>query len=160
MKKILLLLFVFGGLAMLEPRSRDQVMRLASPVSDILQGRSAHRALKAIAIDVEKSAEKGTHPQPASFPAWLQVAHHESEDPWGSFYYIELFPDSFVVGSPGPDARRATTDDLRLAGRLTPVPQTATSKPGVLIVDHQPAPLPSSAGRSAKSKAMEAAQRQ
>jgi hypothetical protein len=159
-KKIVLVFLLFGGLAMAEPRSRERVIQLSSPVSDALRTRSARRALKTIAADVEKSAEEGKYPQPGSFPAWLQVAQHKAEDPWGSYYYIELGPESFTVGSPGPDARRATDDDLRWTGRLTPQQQAARTEPGVLVVDHQPAPPPSSAGRSARTKASEAAQRQ
>jgi hypothetical protein len=111
--------------------------------------------LEDIAAAVAKSAtETGAYPQPGSLAGWLQQRDRDAADPWGSAYYLELFADSFVVGSPGPDARARSEDDLRLAR------QRVQPQPGVLIHDDfQPAPPPSSAGRTGKSKAMEAAKR-
>ncbi|NIR44389.1 MAG: hypothetical protein GWN99_00510 [Gemmatimonadetes bacterium] len=155
MKKILLLLLVLGGLAMLDPRVREWALQFAGPIGEVGQRRSAERALDDIAAELAKAAtETGVYPQPGSLRLWLQGQDLDGTDPWGSAYYLELFADSFVVGSPGPDARVRSDDDLRLAQRRV------QPKPGVLINDDlQPAPPPSSAARTGKSKAMEAARR-
>ncbi len=153
MKKLFLLLVVLVGLAFLEPRSREQIMRWV-PVSGLGQQGNAKRELKLIAADLQRVAkETGRYPQSDGFDRWLRQQNRSVEDPWGSTYYLELFADSFVVASRGPDARARTADDLRLARRRV------TPEPGVLIIDYAPTPPPSSTARTAKSKAMEAAER-
>lgn len=155
MKKIFLLVVVLAGLAMMDPRLRERALQLVSPINEASQQRSAQRALEGIAAAVASAAtETGAYPQPGGMSLWLEERDRAGEDPWGSAYYFELFADSFVVGSPGPDARLRTDDDLRLAQRRV------QPQPGVLITDFQPAPPPSSAARTGKSRAMEAARRQ
>ncbi len=146
MKKIVLLLVVLAGLALLAPQNRERVLGWISPLTQFGSQGQAESTLEAIVADIAQAArETGSYPAAGALGV---------EDPWGSPHYIELYDDSFVVLSPGPDRRLRTDDDLRLAeARVTP-------EPGVLITDYQPTPPPSSAGRTAKSKALEAAGRQ
>ncbi len=114
MKKILVLLLVLLGAALLEPRSRAHILDLAGPLGDRHRRGSAERALKRIAVDVQRAAARtGTYPT-AGFDRWLTELDKSAKDPWGSAYYLEVSADSFVVGSPGPDERPRTGDDVRV----------------------------------------------
>jgi hypothetical protein len=120
-KKILLFLLVAAVIAWLEPRSRAQILKLVRPVTDAGRSGSAQIALKRIALDVERSvAQTGSYPQPDAFERWLEETQYSPRDPWGSPYYLEVFPDSFVVGSRGPDSKMRTADDVRVARRREP----------------------------------------
>lgn len=153
MKKLVLLLVAFAGLALLEPRSRAQIMKVIRPVSEARQQRSAARALRQIAIDVQRTeARTGRYPQPAAFAEWLLQTDRSVRDPWGSAYYLELFADSFVVGSPGPDSRKRTADDVRVARRRE------ASAAGLGSALSPPAP-PSSGVKSRAIRAAEAARK-
>jgi hypothetical protein len=117
-------------------------------LSEANSQRTATRALQQIAAYVQSTkAQTGRYPGTDAFPDWLAQADLSAEDPWGSGYYLEVFPDSFVVGSPGPDSRRRTPDDIRVAE------QRAVPEAG-LIPDYTPAPPPS----STKTRAMRAAE--
>lgn len=154
MKKVILFLIVIIGLASLEPRSRAQMMKLVRPVTEAVHRRSAERALKRIATDVqETAAQTGHYPQPHAFGQWLTQARRSAQDPWGSGYYLEVFPDSFVVGSPGPDARRRTADDLRLATQRAASAAQAPTATGLLEGYTEPAPT-SVRVRTVKPKAL------
>jgi hypothetical protein len=154
-KKIFLVLVVLAVLVMLAPSNRERVMGWVSSVSPTGGQRSAERAMAEIAgVVASAAAENGTYPQAGAMNLWLEGRGESGEDPWGTAYHLELHPDSFVVRSAGPDARLRTDDDLLLS-RPRAMPQ-----PGVVITDFEPAPPPASAGRTAKSKALEAAQRQ
>ena len=159
MKKILLFLIIIAGLAFLEPRSRTQIMKVIRPASEAARQRSAERALQRIALDVQKTAtETGLYPQPDVFDRWLQQARRSAQDPWGSDYYIEIYTDSIVVASPGPDSRRRTPDDLRLAKRrLAKGASTARAPSGYSVPE--PAPPSSSLKSSAMRKATQAARK-
>ncbi|NIN71603.1 MAG: hypothetical protein GTO46_06665 [Gemmatimonadetes bacterium] len=148
MKKFILLLIAVAAIAFLEPRSRAHIMSAVPFLSDANNQRTATRALEQIAAYVQATAtQSGRYPLTETFPNWLMQAELSAEDPWGSAYYLEVFPDSFVVGSPGPDSRRRTPDDIRVAeGR-------AVREEG-LIPDYSPAPPPS----STKTRAMRAAE--
>lgn len=145
MKKVILLLVVVAAIAFLEPRSRAVIMS-AIPFSSAQ--RSATRDVQQIAAYVQATAaQTGRYPLSDGFPDWLAQADLSAEDPWGSAYYLEVFPDSFVVGSPGPDSRRRTPDDIRVAEGH------AVREVG-LIPDYSPAPPPS----STKTRALRAAE--
>ncbi|UCC84372.1 MAG: hypothetical protein JSW46_05430 [Gemmatimonadota bacterium] len=148
MKKFILLLVAVAAVAFLEPRSRARIMSAIPFPSQASDQRSAARDLEQIAAYVQATAtQSGGYPLTETFPNWLTQAELSAEDPWGSAYYLEVFPDSFVVGSPGPDSRRRTPDDIRVAeGR-------AVREVG-LIPDYSPAPPPS----STKTRAMRAAE--
>ncbi len=117
MKKILVLLVVLLSAAMLEPRSRAYVLDLIGPLGDRHRRGAAERALKRIAVDVQREAARsGAFPQGA-FDRWLKQVKQDPQDPWGSAYYLEVFADSIVVASPGPDERKRTGDDVRVVRR-------------------------------------------
>ncbi|MGD8699553.1 MAG: hypothetical protein PVJ43_09705 [Gemmatimonadales bacterium] len=116
MKKVLLFFIVIGAMALFDPRIREGILGLSPTLSAANKQRSAERALTQIALVVQEDAgTAGTYPLPAGFADWLERTRRPRLDPWGTAYYLELYPDSFVVGSPGPDARRRTGDDLRVA---------------------------------------------
>ncbi|UCC72938.1 MAG: hypothetical protein JSV86_21760 [Gemmatimonadota bacterium] len=149
MKKIIIFLIAVAGLAFLEPRTRSQIMNAISPLSEASHKRSALRALEQMAMDVQRSkARTGSYPQPSLFRDWLLQNDRNVQDPWGSEYYFELFADSFVVGSLGPDARMRTVDDIRVAERIE------LTAAGLESAFTPPAPPPS----SVKSRAVRAAE--
>ncbi len=153
MKKILLFLVVVAGLAMLEPRSRTRIMTLITPVSEASNKRTAAREVEQIALAVVRAeARTGGYPQPGGFASWLAENDRSALDPWGSGYYLELFADSFVVGSPGADAQRRTEDDIRFKER-----RRATAA-GLGSAYTPPAP-PSSSTKSRATRAAEAARK-
>jgi hypothetical protein len=147
-KKVILLLIAVAAIAFLEPRSRAQIMSAIPFLSEANNQRTATRSLRQIAAYVQETeAQTGRYPQTDAFGDWLAQADLSAEDPWGAEYYLEVFPDSFVVGSPGLDSRMRTPDDIRLAERR--------AAPAVgLIPDYTPAPPPS----SMKTRAMRAAE--
>ena len=154
MKKILVFLLLIGGIGIFEPRSRERILGLFPALSAATQQRSAERALARIALEVQQDADAtGVYPQPAGFADWLEGTRRPREDPWGADYYLELYPDSFVVGSSGPDVRRRTGDDVRLA-RLRG-PDAERLRPGY----SPPAPPASGVKASATRNAKEAATR-
>lgn len=155
MKKLLVLLIILlAAIVILKPNTRQRLMTWLSPTGEVGQQRSAERALRAIADEVQHTADAtGAYPQPGRLSDWLTRRGRGGEDPWGSAYYLELSPDSFFVRSPGPDTRLHTGDDLQLARRRV------SSNQGVVNIDYQPAPPPSSAKRTATSKAIEASKR-
>ncbi len=155
MKKVLVFLVIIGGLAMLEPRSREKIFSFFPALSAATHQRSAERAVKLIALDVQQSAEEtGVYPHPNAFAEWLERSDQKRNDPWGSLYYIELYPDSFVVGSPGPDSRTRSGDDVRLAKLRGP--NAERLQPGY----SPPAPPPSGVKASAIRGAKKAATRE
>jgi hypothetical protein len=152
--KVFVLVLALAGLAVLVPNTREQITQLVGKIGSGGQQRTAQHALKFIASDIRQAAaETGAYPASGALRAWLEQRGRGGEDPWGSSYYFELSADSFVVGSPGPDSRLRTDDDLRLAERRL------VAKPGVMIIDHQPTPPPSSAKRTAITKIREAGER-
>jgi hypothetical protein len=116
MKRFLIFVILVGAVASFEPRIRERLIGLFPALSAATHQRSAERTVTQIALAVhESAAQSGVYPQPSGFGEWVLRAHRPRQDPWGADYYLELYPDSFVVGSPGPDARRRTGDDIRLA---------------------------------------------
>lgn len=116
MKKIVMFLLVIAAIAIFEPRTRERVLGLFPSLGAATQQRSAERAVTQIALEVQQDAKaSGVYLQPSGFAAWLDQTRWTRRDPWGTDYYLELYADSFVVGSPGPDALRRTDDDVRLA---------------------------------------------
>lgn len=151
MKKTLIFIVLIGGIAMFEPRSRDGILSLFPALRSVTQRRSAERTVTQIALEIQATAtQTGAYPPPAGFAEWVERTQRAHRDPWGADYYLELYPDSFVVGSPGPDSRRRTGDDVRLA-RLRG-PNAERLRPGY----SPPAPPASGVKASAIRNAQEA----
>lgn len=154
MKKILIFLIVVAGLAMLEPRSRTRIITLITPISEASYKRTAAREVEQIALAVVRAeARTGGYPQPGGFGNWLTENDRSAQDPWGSGYYLELFADSFVVGSPGGDAQRRTADDIRA------VEHRQATAAGLGSAFTPPAPPASSTKSRATRAAAEAARK-
>jgi hypothetical protein len=150
----MVLLVIVAGIAMFEPRTRERILSYFPTLSATTQQRSAQRAVEQIALEVQETADQtGVYPQPNEFERWLRDAERETEDPWGSAYFLELFPDSFVVGSAGADRRRHSEDDVRQTKFRGP--KAAHLQPGY----SPPAPPPSGVKASAIRGAKEAAKR-
>jgi len=155
LKKFTLFLVAGIVLAMVVPQSRSRVLEFVRPFRDANRERTATRTLKQIATDVQRAqARTGAYPQPAAFADWLRDTYDSADDPWGSAYYIEVYGDSFVVASAGPDVRARTSDDIRLVRKREP---TAA---GMGSAFQPPAPPPSSAKSTAVQKTQEAARRE
>lgn len=154
MKKIVLFFIIISAIAMFEPRTRGRILALFPSLSAATQNKSAERAVTQIALHVLKDANTtGTYPQPGGFSEWLERTGQPRQDPWGASYYLELYADSFVVGSAGPDARRRSGDDVRLAKLRGP--NAEHLRPGY----SPPAPPASGVKSSAMRNAKEAATR-
>jgi hypothetical protein len=154
MKRILIFLILISAIAVFDRRTREHILGLFPALSAATHQRSAERTLTQIALDVQKSAtQTGAYPQPTGFADWLEGKRRTRRDPWGADYYLELYPDSFVVGAPGPDARRRTGDDLRLVKLRGP--NAARLRPGY----SPPTPPASGVKASGIRNAKEAASR-
>lgn len=58
-------------------------------------------------------------PGPRDFQRFLAenaYSGRSGRDPWGSPYYLVITRDSIRVGSPGPDMKRGTADDIVESG--------------------------------------------
>lgn len=151
MKKLTLFIIAAFAIALLVPQSRAAILDLAAPLLDANRARSAERALERIAVDVQRAqARTGAYPPPADFASWMIDNEIGADDPWGSPYYIEILADSLVVGSPGPDLRSRTADDIRVTRR-----REATAA-GMGSAFQPPAPPSSGVKSTALKKAKEA----
>lgn len=155
MKKLALFVIALVGIGMLVPQSRARLLDLMAPLSKRSGERSARRHLDRIALDLQRTeARTGALTQPAAFRGWLQDNYGSDQDPWGSPYYLEVYSDSFVVGSLGADARWLSEDDVRLVTRRE---VTAAGLGSALT---PPAPPSSGVKSTAIRKAQEAANRE
>lgn len=120
MKKLILILVLAFGAALAVPATRPRVLALLRPVTkpilDPVLGWSAKGEMARIARDLESTEEfNGELPSSREFSRWLAGRYSAGQgdtDPWGSHYYLRLWSDSFVVGSPGPDLQMGTEDDI------------------------------------------------
>lgn len=151
MKKLAIFVLL-AAIVWFEPHSRAQLQKLVRPLIEGHGAGTAERRLKQIAVDVQRwEARTGTFPQPHDFSRMLVEKYDSAEDPWGSAYYLEVFADSFVVASRGPDTRLRSADDVRVARPREP-------SAAALGTAYQP-PAPPSSGvkssaiRSAKESA-------
>ncbi len=154
MKKLLLCVIAVACVAMLVPQTRARILTAIGPLDEYNRRHTARRALKGIAVDVQREqARTRAYPRPDGFARWLEESGESPVDPWGSAYYLEIFPDSFVVGSLGPDSRWRSEDDIRVLTRREP---TAA---GLGSAYQPPAPPSSGVKSSGVRKAQEAAKR-
>jgi len=136
MKKLVLLLLIAYGLLSAKPDLRERVVpqvepaihRASSwmvprvrPLFDPVLRWSANGELRLIARRLElRQANSRSLPRPDEFQRFLeetQISGRGGLDPWGTPYYLVVTPDSFVVGSAGPDQVAGTEDDLRQVRR-------------------------------------------
>jgi hypothetical protein len=154
-KKLALIVVALVGIGMLVPQSRARIFDLMAPLGLMRGERAARRHLDRIAVDLQRTeARTGAFPQPAAFGEWLRENYGSDRDPWGSPYYLAVYADSFVVGSPGEDTRWLSEDDLRLVMRRE---VTAAGLGSALT---PPAPPSGGVKSSAIRKAQEAAKRE
>lgn len=155
MKKLAIFVIALVGIGMLVPQSRARILDLMTPLNKMNGERSARRHLDRIAIDLLRTeARTGSFTQPGAFGGWLRENYGSDQDPWGSPYYLQVYADSFVVGSLGADARWLSDDDVRLVTRRE---VTAAGLGSALT---PPAPLSSGVKSTAIRKAQEAANRE
>lgn len=147
-------MLVAAVVAMAVPQSRARILDAVPLLGEYDRRHSARRALKAIAVELQLAeARTGAYPRPEEFARWLEQAGEDVLDPWGSTYYLEVFADSFVVGSLGPDSRWRSEDDVRVLKRREPTAAGLGSA-------YQPPPPPSSGVKSTGlRKAKDAAKR-
>ncbi|MBI4539511.1 MAG: hypothetical protein HY704_08390 [Gemmatimonadetes bacterium] len=126
MKKLILILILAFGAALSLPATRPRVLKILQPVMrpvlDPVMRWSTQGELKRIARELETAEEslREEIPSSAEFGRWLATKYPASgaeSDPWGSRYYLKVWPDSFVVGSPGPDRQQGTGDDVLVSGK-------------------------------------------
>jgi len=68
MKKVLIFLIIAGGVALFEPRSRQQIIGRFPSLIEATHLRKAERAVRQIALDVLKVAdETGFYPRSSEF---------------------------------------------------------------------------------------------
>jgi hypothetical protein len=154
-KRLALFVVALVGIGMLVPQSRTRILDWLAPLRDMRRERSVRGDLDRIAVDLQRTeARTGAFPQPAAFGGWLRENYGSDRDPWGSPYYLTVYADSFVVGSPGADARWLNEDDLRIVTRR----EVTAAGLGTALTP----PAPPSAGvkSSAIRKAQEAAKRE
>lgn len=123
MKKLILILILALGAALALPATRPRVLKLLEPVTkpviDPVLSWSAEGEMDRLAralVEVEETYRQ--MPDAREFGSWLRSRYQGGGaewDPWGSRYYLKVWADSFVVGSPGPDRQAGTADDLMVS---------------------------------------------
>lgn len=131
MKRLFLLLLIFGGASATVPSLREQVEPRVVPVWDFGLRRieplvrrvldpayrwNAENEARSIARSLRQRS-LGLQPLPNSreFQTFIErnrLAGRDGLDPWGSEYFLIVGRDSITVGSPGPDRERRTEDDI------------------------------------------------
>src|SRR2546430_11553049 len=122
MFRVILILLVVIGAVMTIPALRQRASVVFAPV---IEKCAPHLSgvtdpLKKVKTGDKESeilgALKQEHIQGRQLPeddfaGWLK-AHQFEADGWGSQYYMLQRNDSLFVGSPGPDGKRGTPDDV------------------------------------------------
>jgi hypothetical protein len=85
--------------------------RVADPVRAFKARNHLSFILRIISDD---EAEKRQLPDAGSFKQWMsqRMPQESPLDPWGNEYWLTRRGTAFTVGSNGPDAVRATDDDV------------------------------------------------
>lgn len=93
--------------------------KIATPVKRWKAKNGANNLLRE--LQAETTAGRPL-PPPFEFKAWAQRELRDPEagtDPWGSPFYLEPGRGSIVtVGSPGPDLKKGTADDVEVSKTL------------------------------------------
>lgn len=113
----LILLIIFGFVAALYfPDSRKVMVDQAMPVIEPVLVWSAGREIEKLAESVRVEAREGYRlPSKRDWNAWLteNFTGDATTDPWGELYSYQVWADSFMVRSSGPDGEAETADDVR-----------------------------------------------
>lgn len=116
--KIILILVLAFGIALVVPSSRATVMEKAAPVMNGVKAKLVPSRLETMADQLEVRVNRGEG-FPASWEGWLQRDYSGvPEDPWNSLYYLQVSRRSFTVGSMGPDGVQGNEDDIKVTRQL------------------------------------------
>lgn len=134
MRRLIFWLLIFAGISSSVPPVRERVAPRVAPIRDyavrelaphVKRGLdpvyrwSAVQEMRRIARELrQRELSFVALPHPREFQKFLEKQHYTGRkglDPWGSPYYLILKRDSIIVGSPGPDLKRGTEDDIREA---------------------------------------------
>jgi hypothetical protein len=104
-------------LVVVSPGLRRRAAPVLAPVMNPVHRLSAGDRANTLARMVQKEIHRtGEAPQPRDLTTILRRMYpgrdDASLDPWGSRYFLRRRADGFNVGSPGPDRRRGTPDDV------------------------------------------------
>lgn len=130
MLKVAVVIVLLLGAAFGTPAIRNRITPVLAPVLDKLGpvGRKLGDPAKKLAARNEASfllrklAEEYQQnrelPTPLRFQVWVRLNTRGGKggmDPWGRPYYMIHANRQLAVGSPGPDRRRSTRDDIRVS---------------------------------------------
>lgn len=125
-KFILIMLFVIGTVTTVPP-VRNRVLpaleplivklgpigeKMITPVRKYQAQTGATNALRELSQQRTQGREI---PNVRTFSSWLQRAMRNDSaafDPWGERYYLRTARGTVSVGSPGPDRKKETSDDI------------------------------------------------
>jgi hypothetical protein len=125
-KAFIILVLLLGAWTYVPVRERTYVpifqrlgpwgMKLVQPSQEGAARTKAQHLLRMLIVDLRQGRAL---PDPQNFDHWVRSRTDEADptlDPWGSLYYYERRDNRIVVGSPGPDRRRGTADDIIVIG--------------------------------------------
>ncbi len=116
--KIILLVVLALGISLAVPSTRAIVMEKAAPVMNGVKAKLVPSRLETMADQLEVRVSRGEG-FPSSWESWLRREYSGvPEDPWGSFYYLQVSRRSFTVGSMGPDGVEGNEDDMTVTRQL------------------------------------------
>lgn len=112
-------------LIVISPPLRKRAAPVLEPVMNPVHRISAGDRANTLARLVQKEIHRtGEAPQPRDLSAILGRMYPGRPgaglDPWGSRYFLRRRAGAFNVGSPGPDRRKGTPDDV--LSRPLPIP--------------------------------------
>ena len=121
-KYLIIFLIVFGAVTTV-PQIRSRVMpplaRALGPTGERMMTPwkkwEAKTDVEDLARELRQENTAGRpYPAPQDFTAWAKREMRDPEagvDPWGTRYYLKP-GRTLVVGSPGPDLKKGTADDI------------------------------------------------
>jgi len=133
MWKVILFSIFALGTALAIPSVRQRVQPYLTPVTRKLQPvttrlttptkkwQAKNEAGALLAKLSEDEAQKKELPSALEFRRWIRTrtqGEHRGNDPWGRPYYLIHESSQITVGSPGPDRKRNTPDDVRVSAPI------------------------------------------
>jgi hypothetical protein len=118
-KKLIMLAFVALAVGMAVPSTRQTITdNTLTPLTNEIGARLVPRRLAAMADQLDVRLDRGEG-LPQAFDSWLRRDYSGApEDPWGTFYYLQVGRRDYTVGSMGPDGVQGTADDITETRRL------------------------------------------